>query len=152
MRLTVLTDYALRLLIQVAQTPERLCTIAEIAAAHGISESHLMKVTHLLAQHGWIQTLRGKGGGMRLAMPPSQINLGEVVRSMETDFFLVECFSTGSTCVLTNRCQLAGALDGALQAFFSHLDGFTLADILPRPAKAPPGRVVRVPVRSRSAT
>ncbi|MGX5652676.1 Rrf2 family transcriptional regulator [Hydrogenophaga sp. YM1] len=135
MRLTTLTDYALRLLMYVARQPGRLCTIAEVAQAHGISEAHLMKVTHLLGRQGWIETVRGKGGGMRLARAPADINLGAVVRGMEPDFLLVECFGEDSRCALTGRCGLAGVLDGALQSFLSHLDGHTLADLLP-PAAA----------------
>ena len=131
MRLTTMTDYALRLLMYVAQQPERLCTIAEIAQAHGISETHLMKVTHQLGLQGWITTVRGKGGGMRLAHTPHDINLGAVVRSIEPDFDLVECFSTGNQCTLTGHCRLASVLGGALQGFMAHLDGFTLADLLP---------------------
>ena len=131
MRLTTMTDYALRLLMHVAQRPERLCTIAEIAQAHGISEAHLMKVTHQMGLQGWIETVRGKGGGMRLAHPPENINLGDVVRSIEPDFALVECFSTGNQCVLTGQCRLASVLGGALQEFMTHLDGFSLADLLP---------------------
>lgn len=133
MRLTSMTDYAVRLLMYVAQRPERLCTIAEVAQAHGISEAHLMKVTHQLGLQGWIETLRGKGGGMRLAHAPADINLAAVVRSIEPDFNLVECFSNGSTCTLTGSCRLTGVLQGALQGFMSHLDQFTLADILPVP-------------------
>jgi len=92
-----------------------------------------MKVTHQLGQHGWIETVRGKGGGMRLAHPPGAINLGAVVRTTETDFNLVECFATGSACGLAGHCQLTAVIDGALQRFLAHLDGFTLEDILPRP-------------------
>lgn len=131
MRLTMLTDYALRLLMYVAPQPHRLCTIAEVAQAYAISEAHLMKVTHQLGQQGWIETVRGKGGGMRLARAPRDINLGAVVRSIEPDFALVECFATGNQCVLTGQCRLAGVLNGALQDFMAHLDGFTLADLLP---------------------
>lgn len=131
MRLTAMTDYALRLMMHVAQHPDRLCTIAEIAQVHAISEAHLMKVTHQLGLKGWITTVRGKGGGMRLARRPEDINLGAVVRSMEPDWALVECFAAGSTCVLTANCGLAGVLEGALQGFLAHLDGFSLADILP---------------------
>lgn len=131
MRLTTMTDYALRLLMYVAQQPERLCTISEVAQAHEISEAHLMKVTHQLGLQGWIETVRGKGGGMRLAHPPQAINLGAVVRSIEPDFALVECFATGSQCTLTGQCRLADVLGGALQGFMAHLDGFTLADLLP---------------------
>lgn len=132
MRLTTMTDYALRLLMYVAQRPERLCTIAEIAQVHSISESHLMKVTHQLGQLGWIETVRGKGGGMRLAHRPADISLGAVVRSMETDFQLAECLASDSGCVLTGHCRLTGILDGALQRFLAHLDGYTLEDIVPR--------------------
>lgn len=140
MRLTTMTDYALRLLMYLAQQPGRLCTIAEAAQAHGISEAHLMKVTHHLGLLGWIETVRGKGGGMRLAREPHEISLGEVVRDMEPDFHLVECFSTGNTCVRTGDCALTGVLHSALQDFLARLDGVTLADIVPtRPL--PAGRV-----------
>lgn len=131
MRLTLLTDYALRLLMYVAQQPDRLCTIAEITQAYGVSEAHLRKVTHQLGLRGWIETVRGKGGGIRLAHPPSTIHIGAVVRSLEPDFDLVECFSSGNTCVLTGDCRLTRVLDGALRSFLQHLDGVTLADILP---------------------
>ena len=131
MRLTTMTDYALRLLMHVAQQPQRLCTISEVAQAYGISEAHLMKVTHQLGLQGWIETVRGKGGGMRLAHAPHDINLGAMVRGIEPDFALVECFSTGNQCVLTGQCRLASVLGGALQDFMAHLDGFTLADLLP---------------------
>ena len=139
MRLTTLTDYALRLLMYVAQQPDRLCTIAEVTQVYGISEAHLMKVTHLLGQQGWITTVRGKGGGMRLAHAPAQINLGAVVRGVEPDFALVECFATGNNqCTLTGDCRLTGVLGGALQAFMLHLDGFTLADLLPGSGRTVP--------------
>ncbi|WP_028602391.1 RrF2 family transcriptional regulator [Ottowia thiooxydans] len=131
MHLTTMTDYALRLLMYVAQRPDRLCTISEVAQAHKISEAHLMKVTHQLGLHGWIKTLRGKGGGMRLAHSPRDINLGAVVRSIEPDFALVECFSTGNHCVLIGQCRLANVLEGALSSFMAHLDDFSLADLLP---------------------
>lgn len=133
MRLTLMTDYALRLLMHVAQHPTRLCTIAEVAHAYGISEAHLMKVTHQLGTRGWITTVRGKGGGMRLARAPQEINLGAVVRGIEPDFHLVECFTGGSQCTLTGRCRLTGVLEGAMQGFLSHLDRHTLADVLPAP-------------------
>ena len=126
-----MSDYALRLLMYVAQRRERLCTISEVALAYDISEAHLMKVTHQLGLQGWIETVRGRGGGMRLAHLPSDINLGSVVRSIEPDFALVECFSTGNQCVLTGQCRLASVLGDALNRFMAHLDSFTLADLLP---------------------
>lgn len=140
MRLTAMSDYALRLLIYVAQQPGRLCTIAEVAQAHGISEAHLMKVTHQLGLHGWIETVRGKGGGMRLAHAPADIALGAVLRSMEPDFLLVECLGAGSHCALTGHCQLSGVLAGALGAFMAHLDRCTLAELLPGTAPPPLAR------------
>lgn len=148
MRLTSLTDYAMRLLIHLAQHPDRLCTIAEVARTYAISEAHLMKITHQLALAGWIETVRGKGGGMRLARSPKDIVLGEVVRSMETDFALVECFATGGNCMLTGNCGLTGVLEGALDSFMRHLDGYTLADILPRPPGSP--KVIRLPRRAKA--
>jgi Rrf2 family nitric oxide-sensitive transcriptional repressor len=135
MRLTTMTDYAMRLLMHVGRNPGRLCTIAEIAQAYAISEAHLMKVTHQLALAGWIDTVRGKGGGMRLAHAPDTIVLGQVVRSIEPDFRLVECLGGGSECQLDGRCRLTGILDGALRDFLGHLDRHTLADILPVPGR-----------------
>ena len=131
MRLTTMSDYAMRLLMYVAHHPDELCTIAEIAEAYGISEAHLMKITHQLGQAGFIETVRGKGGGMRLAAPPADINLGEVVRRMEPDFALVECFAVVNNCVLTGHCRLAGIVAGALEGFLAHLDRYTLADLVP---------------------
>ncbi|MDC8786416.1 RrF2 family transcriptional regulator [Roseateles koreensis] len=131
MRLTTMTDYALRMLIYLGQHPERLCTTAEIAQAYAISESHLTKITHQLGLGGWISTVRGKGGGMRLALPPEDIGLGELVRAVEPDFALVECLGTGNTCSLTQRCALTGIFNNALAAFLAQLDGHSLADLLP---------------------
>lgn len=131
MRLTTMTDYALRLLMHVAQHPDRLCTIAEVAQAYQISQPHLMKITHLLGQRGWLETTRGKNGGMRLAMPPEQINLGAVVRDTEHDFELVECFVDSNSCTLSGRCGLTTIFYDALQSFLHHLDNYTLADVLP---------------------
>lgn len=148
MRLTTMTDYSLRLLMYVGQQRDRLCTIAEIATAYGISQAHLMKVTHQLALSGWLVTVRGKGGGMRLASEPARINLGAVVRSVEGDFALVECFTTGNVCTLTGQCNLTAIVDGALQRFMQHLDRYTLADLLP-PADAGRGRESKVTVTPR---
>lgn len=131
MRLTTMTDYAMRLLMYVAQQQDRLCTIAEIAKVYDISEAHLMKVTHQLGLNGWLETVRGKGGGMRLAADPADINLGAVVRSIEPDFYLVDCLTRDTTCSLTGRCKLTGIMSGAVQSLMQYLDGYTLADLLP---------------------
>ncbi len=154
MRLTTLTDYAMRLLMYLAQEPGRLCTIAEVARSYSVSEAHMMKVTHQLGLAGWIETVRGKGGGMRLAHAPQDIPLGAVVRSMEPDFFMVECFSSGNACVLTGECKLTGVIEGALHSFMADLDRHSLADILPTPAGAtePQTKVIRVTMPARESS
>lgn len=149
MRLTAMTDYSLRLLMYVGQHPERLCTIAEIAQVYGVSEAHLMKITHQLGLAGFIETVRGRGGGMRLARPAAEINLGEVVRAIEPDFAIVECFATGNVCSLTGHCRLTGVLHGSLMAFMANLDRYTLADIL-EPAPQPPLRTVAFKPRAKT--
>jgi Rrf2 family nitric oxide-sensitive transcriptional repressor len=144
MRLTHFTDYALRVLMYLGSRtrPERLSTIGEIATSYGISENHLMKVVHHLARHGYIETTRGKGGGMKLARAPETINIGEVVRSTEDDFALVECFGQNDgncRCPITRTCGLSATLAHAVDAFFKVLDAQTLADALkPRDAMAGP--------------
>jgi Rrf2 family nitric oxide-sensitive transcriptional repressor len=151
MRLRTLTDYTLRLLMYLAQRPGRLCTIAEVADSYGVSKAHMMKITHQLGLAGWIETMRGKGGRMRLAQAPQDIGLGEVVRSMEPDFFMVECFSTGNVCVLPGTCKLTGVIEGALQSFMDYLDSRRLADILSSPLEPAATQVIRMakPVRKR---
>lgn len=142
MRLTALTDFALRLLVHVGQYPNRLCTIAEVAQAQQISQTHLMKVTHQLALQGWLTTVRGKGGGMRLAHPPEHIRIGAIVRSMEPCLSIMECFNDHSNCHLAGTCRLGGIMDGALQAFLRHLDQYTLADLLPSAAQSAPASAI----------
>jgi len=140
MRLTTMTDYALRLLMYLGENPERLCTIAEIAQAYNISQPHLMKVTNRLSRTGWVETIRGKNGGMRLAYKPAQISLGAVVRDTENDLALVECMGEKQACSLIGRCKLPHILAGALEHFMDYLDQYTLADLLPpEPQEAPSG-------------
>jgi Rrf2 family nitric oxide-sensitive transcriptional repressor len=136
MRLTTFSDYAFRVLIYLGSAPQGLATIADIAAAYGISENHLMKVVHQLARLGYIETVRGKGGGMRLAKPPAAINVGEVLRATEDGFELAECMTEGeSDCRIARACALKGALGEAVAAFLEVLDAYTLADLV-RPAVA----------------
>lgn len=133
MRLTIFTDYTLRVLIYLGahHDAERLTTIGDVAAAYGISENHLMKVVHHLSKQGYLETTRGKGGGMRLARAPDEINIGAVVRDAEEDVALVECFEAGNHhCPIESACTLRGVLARALRAFFEVLDGQTLADLL----------------------
>jgi len=132
MQLTRYTDYALRVLIYLAHKEDELATISEISTAYGVSENHLMKIVHGLAKHGYITTLRGKGGGMRLARPPEEINLGEVVRSTEETLHVVECLAEGyeGGCRLAPTCRLKGVLQEAHDAFFQHLDRYTVKDLI----------------------
>lgn len=133
MRLSTFSDYSLRVLMYLGVQPNRLATIAEIAAVFEISESHLMKVVHQLGRGGCIETVRGKGGGMRLARAPREIVLGDVIRQTESDFALVECFSENSACRIQPACRLHAILDESLGAMFLVLDGYTLADLLEKP-------------------
>jgi Rrf2 family transcriptional regulator, nitric oxide-sensitive transcriptional repressor len=133
MRLTDRTDYTLRVLMYCGvQGPERLVTIAEIAENYGISRHHLTKIVNELARQGLLETVRGRGGGMRLARPASRIRLGAVVRASEPDFRLVECFDKATdTCPLTPFCRLKRVLHAALDNYLAELDRVTLAELLP---------------------
>lgn len=130
MKLTAFTDYSLRVLIYLAADTTRRATIAEIAASYGISENHLVKVVHFLGKRGWIETVRGKGGGILLAMPPAQLNVGRVVRDTEGAAEPAECFSAdGGHCLITGPCRLKNVLAEAVKAFYAVLDRYTLEDI-----------------------
>jgi len=132
MRLTTHTDYALRTLMYLAVRDEGLATIADIAAAYRISHTHLMKVVHELGLAGYIHTVRGRQGGMRLARPAEQIRIGELVRRTENDLALATCFGDGGACALEPGCVLQAALYQALAAFLDVLDRYTLADLVQR--------------------
>ncbi len=129
MRLSTFSDYTIRSLVYLALQPER-STIADISSAYQISENHLMKVIHFLSQQGYIQTVRGKGGGMRLQQLPETIVLGELLRQTEGTENLLTCLSQQSDCCIQPACRMVSILKEAEQAFFSQLDQYTLADLL----------------------
>lgn len=129
MRLTDYTDYCLRTLMYLAAHRDKLVTIQEIAEAYGISRSHLMKVAHQLGQSGVIETVRGRGGGLRLGREPEEINIGSVVRSTEPDFAMVACFGSSEACTINSFCELKKVLRSATEAYLHTLGNFTLADL-----------------------
>lgn len=126
MRLTRHTDYAMRTLLHLGARPEATCSVAAIARAHRLSRNHLVKVAHELTRAGYVATLRGRTGGLRLARPAEQINLGAVVRQMEAGFALADC----PPCVIAPACGLSRVLDEALRAFLWVLDRHSLADLV----------------------
>jgi Rrf2 family transcriptional regulator, nitric oxide-sensitive transcriptional repressor len=131
MKLNTFTDYALRTLLYLAAHPQRKGTIADIAKAYDISESHLTKVVHYLGKEGWVQTVRGKGGGLALVRSFESINIGALVRQAEDSVVLAECFEKdGGCCAITEVCRLKNVLFRAQQAFYAVLDGVTLADLV----------------------
>lgn len=130
MRLSVYSDYSLRLLMYAAVRDPGLVTIQDAAAAYGISRNHLMKVAFQLGRQGFLETVRGRNGGLRLARRPEKIGLGEVLRRTEGDFHMVECFADASNgCAIARACRLRGVLSRALDAYLAVLDEYTLADL-----------------------
>lgn len=130
MRLTVYSDYSLRLLMYLAVRTERLSTINEVATSYGMSVNHLMKVAHQLGQAGYIETVRGRNGGLRLKLPAGRINLGEVLRHTEPDMDIVPCFQPDNEeCPLRRACALKIALQRARQAFLAVLDEYSIGDL-----------------------
>ena len=131
MRLTAYTDYSLRTLIFLAMNREQLVTIQDIADTHGIARNHLTKVVHRLGTLGYIDTVRGRNGGLRLGREPGDINIGEVVRHTETDFHMASCFDPASAgCVYSAACALKGVLGKATLAFLEVLDAVTLEQMV----------------------
>jgi len=131
MQLTKFTDYSLRVVIYLAHHPDGLVTIADIAQAYDIPNAHLMKVVHRLAQRGYIVTVRGKGGGMRLARTPDMINIGDLVRDTEDNMNIAECFNAAKQgCPMLPDCALKSVLIEASKNFLSTLDFYSLSDIL----------------------
>jgi Rrf2 family transcriptional regulator, nitric oxide-sensitive transcriptional repressor len=129
MRLTTLSDYALRLLMMAQAAGDDLITIEAAATRYHISRTHLMKVANVLTRAGYLQAVRGRSGGLRLAKPASEIRIGDVIRATEPDFALVECLGDDNHCVITSACKLPRLLNEGLEAFVTVLNKFTLEDI-----------------------
>ena len=149
MRLTIYTDYSLRTLMYLGFNQDRLVTINDIAEMHGISKNHLMKVVHQLGLSGIVETVRGRNGGLRLNKVPEEINIGEVVRHTENDFYMAECFDAESKgCAYAPACALKGALSSATAAYLAVLDDLTLSDLIkkesPRKARNTGAKPIRI--------
>lgn len=130
MRLTSFSDYALRLLIYAGRHPDRLVTVEEVAAAYDISRSHLTKVTTVLTRAGFLKSVRGRAGGLRLARPPAALTLGEVLRVTEPDVAAAECFGPDEIRDPNRPGALDMAIRDALAAFLEVMDRRTLVDLL----------------------
>lgn len=130
MKLTLYTDYALRMLIFLAVHDGRPATVSDVAKAYGLSRNHLLKVALNLGRLGYVRTARGRSGGISLAVPPEDINLGKVLRAMEDGFALVECLGPGGGgCIISPACRLKGIVSKAVEAFLAVFDTHTLADL-----------------------
>ena len=131
MRLSQKTDYALRMMMHLAVMDGELVTIGDVAETFRISKNHLMKVAQALAHAGLVETVRGRSGGLRLARPADRIQVGAIVRRLEQQIALVDCFPGGNgTCRITPACQLKPALFRAREAFFAVLDEYTIHDLV----------------------
>lgn len=129
MQLTLYSDYSLRVLIYLSKTDKKISTITDISEFYKISRNHLVKVVHRLAQLGYIISIQGKGGGIKLAKDPSEIKVGEVIRKTEPNFYMVECFNEKENrCVITDVCRLKGILNQGMEAFFNVIDQYTILD------------------------
>ncbi|TDR85366.1 Rrf2 family transcriptional regulator [Enterovirga rhinocerotis] len=135
MRLTSFSDFSLRLLLYAAQHPDRLITIEEAATAYDISRTHLTKVANHLTRTGFMKAVRGRSGGLLLARPPETIRLGEVLRTTEPDFAIVECFGDLEACNLSASCRLRGVISDALASFLDTMDRHTVSDLVASPAE-----------------
>lgn len=143
MRLTTRTSLAMRTLMLCAANPDRLVRKQEVAIACKASENHLAQVIHLLGQHGFLETRRGRGGGVRLARHPDAITAGQVFRTFEAVLPFADCFETkGGSCTLAGNCRLSCVLSEAVEAFYARLDRVTLTDLVS--GNAPLAQILRV--------
>jgi len=149
-RFTAFTDYSLRVLLYLAADPTQRATIARIADAFAISENHLVKVVHFLGKQGWLRNVRGKGGGLELALPPARIGIGAVVRQTEGPAVVAACFGDEANgCCLASCCQLQGVLGESVAALYAALDRHTLEDVASNRAQLAP--LLFFPERARRA-
>lgn len=132
MQLSLHCDYALRVLMALA-AEQRQLSVDDVARRYRISKNHLAKVAQRLHAEGLVETSRGRGGGMRLALPAEKIVVGDVIRRFENFESFAGCFASGAGCAVDGICVLKPALSGALESFLAHLDGFRLSDLVPDP-------------------
>lgn len=150
MQLTLYTDYSLRTLIYLALHANRTVTVTELADFYDISRNHLVKVVHNLSSKHFVHSTRGKGGGLRLARPAYEINVGDVVRQTEPNFYVVECFNPDADpCVIDATCGLKSVLNRATLNFLSELDRYTIADFVRSPVSTPTEFKIALPIKSR---
>ena len=129
MQLTLFTDYSLRTLMYLATWPNKMSTVKEISEHYGISRNHLVKVVHRLAQLGYIETTKGKGGGIKITKDTEKLRLGDLIKHLEPNMNMVECFDgKTNTCRITGSCQLKHYLFEATQNFINTMNKYTLAD------------------------
>lgn len=128
MRITLYTDYAIRVLTYLGKVPDRLITVKEIATVFGVSQNHLVKIVQDLVKYGYVASAKGRGGGMKLAKSPDDINIGQIVRQFEPDLRLIDC----NNCLIAPSCRFPDPLSQAMVAFFNVLDTYSLKDFLER--------------------
>jgi Rrf2 family nitric oxide-sensitive transcriptional repressor len=134
MKLTLFSDYSLRILMFAGLNEEPTFSVDDVARAYGLSRNHVAKVINFLTQRGYLSSQRGRGGGIRLGQKPEEIRVGQLLRQTENGSPLVECFDAATnTCPLIRACRLKLALSQAWTAFFDTLDGYTLADLIQKP-------------------
>ena len=134
MRLTQHTDYSLRVLLYLASKPEELVQTQEISDTFKLSHNHMTKVVNNLGRKGYLEIRRGRNGGILLSKPPAEINIGDVIKDTEPDFYMVECFNNERLeCPLIPVCSYKGVLNEAMDAFLKVLDQYTLEDVLNKP-------------------
>ena len=131
MRLTLYTDYALRVLTYLGTHEGRLCSVSEMAQSYGVSRNHLVKVVHDLGRAGFVESARGRSGGVKLARPAGEISIGRVVRQTEAGFTRVDC----AQCPIASCCRLSGIFGEAMAAFIAVLDRYRLSDLVSRPGE-----------------